>query len=716
MSGYVPTLSREFVQDLASLPPPVQAKTTRTLLRMIDNPWAREYHPEQVRRAEPGVHSCRVDDDYRVIWKHIKPDHILFCLVDKHDPAYRRAARKSFALQDGVVRMADILEVGAQVPDTAPGGLFAQSPRTDAGLGELFIGYRDQELLDMGVPADVLSHIRALNELDQLPAVERLLPVEVFDRLLAIALGEVERPVVPDAELRTSIERFQGGEALCSFVDSEEFRRALEGDMQEWMLFLAPDQRQIVNRQYAGPARIRGVAGSGKTVIAIHRARQLARQFGGEGSVLFLTFGNRLPNVIRHLLEQLAGAGAPELKAIECCTLHQWCGRFLKRLGCPATVGKEGDVHAALQEGIAAGRQAYPHLNALWRRAPGFFGDEIKYAIKGRAIERQDEYLALERSGRGTALGEAERQAMWTVFQAYQAQLQRQGHCDWEDVILRALKLAQAGALPTPYRAAVVDEIQDLSEATLRLVRAIVARGENDLFLVGDGLQRLYPGGYTLGRVGIDITGRGTLLRRNYRNTHEILRAAYAMMQDVRYNDMEDQATAIPQPEYSLRHGPLPVLRGFGAPDEEIAWVIERMQEMKARAGYQDDAFAILYRMREPYVDLITRHVGTRCVLVELTNDARTYFGPGVKHSTFDSAKGLEFKVVFVVGVTDGRFVPYDDWSQQPGPELEEYLLRERSRLFVAMTRARDELHLTYSRGGASRFLAGLPAEFLASG
>ena len=713
MSAYIPTISRECFADMLSLPPSVRSKAMHAVERMLQNPWSAELQPEKVRQAEPGVHSCRVDDNYRIIWKHIKPDHVLLCLVDKHDQAYRRAARKSFTLQQGVVRIADVLQIEARQEETAPGGLFAPKPRAEGGVGALFVGYRDPELLEMGVPAELLPHIRALDTLNQLEAVERLLPAAVFDRLLEVALGVAPRPVVPDAQLRASLEQHEGGDALRTFVDSEEFRRALAGDMQEWMLFLAPDQRQLVNRHYAGPARVRGVVGSGKTVIAIHRARQLARQIGEEGSVLFLTFGNRLPDIVRHLLEQLAGLGAPELKAIECCTLHQWCGRFLSQLGCPATVAPADDLKAALRQAIAVGQQAHPHLRALWTRAPGFFKEEITYAIKGRAIETLEEYLALERSGRGTALGDAERRAMWTVYEAYQAQLQQRGGCDWEDLVLRALKRAQAGDLPRRYRAAVVDEIQDLSEAILRLVRVIVTPGENDLFLVGDGLQRLYPGGYTLSRVGIDVTGRGALLRHNYRNTHEILRAAFAMMEGVRYNDLEDQLDPLPQPEYSLRHGPLPVVRGFATPEQELDWVVQQIEALKARCGYGGDAFAILYRMREPYVHMITQRVGERYQLVELSREAHTYFGPGVKHSTFDSAKGLEFKVVFVVGVTDSRFVPYDDWTLQPGAELEEHLLRERSRLFVAMTRARDALYLSYSRGTLSRFLSDVPAEFL---
>ena len=712
MASYRPTLSHEFYEDLLKLPAAVQAKANRTVFRMLENPWAAQFHPEKVRQAEPGVHSSQVDEHYRLIWKHIKPDHILFCLVDRHDPAYRRAARKRFALEDGVVRVADILDVGAQPAASQEGGLFGWARATDAEPGALFIGYRDQELLDMGVPQDALPHLRALDNVNQMVRVERLLPGEVYDQLLGIVLDVIERPVVPDDDLHRSIDRYQGGDELYQFLSSEEFKRALAGDMEEWMLFLAPHQRQLVTRPYAGPARVRGVAGSGKTVVAIHRARHLARHIGGANTVLFLTYGNRLPNVIRHLLRQLAGPNAPELAAVECRTIHSWCSHFLSYHGIRLNAGEKTDFRDAVQHGTAAGRQAFPKMTAMWKRPAGFFADEIRYAIKGRAVDSLDQYLSLERSGRGTALGETERRAIWTVYQAYQSYLRDQDKCDWDDFIVEALRLAEDGALSTPYQAAVVDEIQDLTEATVRLIRAIVTPGENDLFLVGDGLQRLYPGGYTLGRVGIDITGRGTLLRRNYRNTQEILRAAFATMADVHFNDLDDQQSEVVEPEYSLRQGPVPALQGFDTPEQEIVWVGETIEALKEAEGYQDGAFAVLYRMRRPYQGIIQRQYDGRFPLVELTRDPTTYFGPSVKHSTFDSAKGLEFKVVFIVGVTDGRFVPLDDWSLQ-GPELEDHLARERSRLFVAMTRARDRLYLSYSRGRASRFLANVPGECL---
>mgnify|MGYP005855296195 FL=1 len=357
---------------------------------------------------------------------------------------------------------------------------------------------------------------------------------------------------------------------------------------------------------------------------------------------------------------------------------------------------------------------AAPPLS-LWRYPTDFFRNEIAYAIKGRAVTSREQYLSLERSGRGTPLQESAREAVWEVYQCYQALLRAQGLWDFEDFILETLKELESGPVEMPYVSAVVDEIQDLTEATMRFIRWLVPPGPNDLFLVGDGLQRIYPGGYALSKLGIDITGRGTLLRQNYRNTHEILRAAHHVVAGLAFDDMDDQASKAPDPEFSVRHGQVPVLRRFARPEDELCWAMEEITRLRASNGYQDRDCVLLYRWRKPYQDLIESFLPSRfpeVQIMELQRDAATYFGPGVKYSTFDSAKGLEFKVVFVLGVTDGLCVPKDDWNLQ-GEELEDYLARERRRLYVAMTRARDILYLIYSRGQPSRFLNSVPPQYL---
>ncbi|MCL4299570.1 MAG: ATP-dependent helicase [Anaerolineae bacterium] len=731
MSLYQVTMSVGCLQDLGQLPPAIHPKATRAIQRLVENPWTPELQSEKVNQAEGGIHSSRVDRDYRVIWKHIKPNHIVLCLIDKHDPAYQRAVRRRFTLEDGVIKYAEVQETKTRSMANEPykGAIWGGTPKP---MGKLFLSYYDWELQAFGVPNDLLPRVRVLDNVNELELLERLLPVAVYNKLLEIALGEdkpnskqpqqqsflsseiglePDQTIVPDSELRKSLEKNQGGDDLYLFISSEEFQKVLNGDIEGWLLFLAPHQRQLVSRSYAGPARLRGVAGSGKTVVAIHRVRHLAQQIGGDKTILFLTFGNRLPAVNQHLLTRLAGVSAPELRAIECVTVHKWCSDFMRANGYYPNVNNKL-VEQALVSAINTGQHDFPRLAKLWRHPRNFFADEIKYSIKGRALTCLDEYLRLERSGRGTALVETERRAIWTVYEAYQEHLNQNNGWDFDDYIVGALQLLQNGAILRPYQAAVVDEVQDLTQATIRLIRAIVRPGPNDLFLVGDGLQRLFPGGFVLNQLGIDISGRSTILRQNYRNTQEILRAAFGMMGRARFNDLEDQEMPVEEPEYSLRRGPASLLRGFTTPEEELSWVAGEITRLKQTEYYKDGDFVILYRMRPPYKDLIEQHLQSRFNMVELSNDPHTYFGPTLKHTTFDSAKGLEFKVVFIVGVTDGQFVPRDDWSLE-GSELEDYFQRERSRLFVAMTRARDRLYLSYSRGQPSRFLANIPTDYL---
>lgn len=714
MATWNQIITKEFWSDFAALPSDVTQRAKRAINRMLQDPWATELHPEKVQSAEAGVHSCRADDNYRIIWKHIKPNDIVFLLIDKHDPAYRRAARKSFVLEkDNIVRVADIVEVGARPPEALSG--FMPSKQGKKRIGKLFVSYTDKEILGWGVPAELLPNIRILDDVDELAPFEHsdLLPNAVFDKLLSVALGIVERPVVSDEKLRQSLDQYKGGDDLYRFLDTDEFKRVLEGSMEEWMLFLAPFQRALTMREYNGPARLRGVAGSGKTVIALHRARFLARKVSGTNKkVLFLTFGNRLPGVMTYLFEKLVGAGSREIDSFECITVHQLCSRLLRDAGYFPKVD-ERLCDNALASAISRTKERF-NLPALFNRPVQFFQDEIRYAIKGRGIASLEQYLKLNRTGRGTALNPSERQAMFAVYQAYQSELKLAGKCDWDDFILDTIRAIDRGEIgELPYDHVIVDEIQDLTETTMRLIHRLLPPGKNDLFLVGDGMQRIYAGGYALANLDIDVVGRSALLYKNYRNTQQILRAAHAVIRDTPLDDMDVGESEPMEPEYSVRQGSFPILKGFLSPEMELQWIGQEIARLTKDLHYKPGDIAILYRHSTPYKEIIPATLNAhRYPTVEISKDALSYFGNLIKFTTFHSAKGLEFKVAFVVGVTDGQFVPRDDWTLE-GEELAAYLEREKRLLYVAMTRARDLLYLTYSRGQPSRFLAQVPKEYL---
>jgi superfamily I DNA/RNA helicase len=626
--------------------------------------------------------------------------------VDNHDNAYRRAARSSFVLEDGVVKIRDVIR--DSTPASSHNG--HDSNATQDWLlqlrdkpGKLFIGYTDTELTEMGVDADHIPHVRALDDINELEYVERLLDENTFDALLSIILGESEREAVPDTYLHKSLRKNHGGEDLYQFINSEEFQRALDGDLEGWMLFLAPHQQQLVRRYFNGPARVKGVAGSGKTVIAIHRTYhmyQMAEKH--DVAVLFLTFGNRLPAITHYLLQRLAGTTPLENHRLACMTLHQWCSRFLAEHGERPQVDFRL-INSALRDAIKQVKPYYADLT-LWNRSLDFFKEEISASIKGRAVRSMDAYLALDRSGRGTALRSREREAVYNVYQHYDRLLAAEGKCDFDDFVIRALTiLEQNPDLQGQYRSVVVDEVQDFTEAALRLVKLLVPDEPNNLFLVGDGLQRIYRGGFSLRSLGIEVVGRSSVLRRNYRNTQQILHAAYMMMRREEVDDMDNDPEEVVEPIYSVRSGPLPELRTFTTPAAEVTWIRQQIQELIAEENYETRDNAIFYRYRAPYHDELGAQFGDTLPLVELDKHAETYFGDGVKHTTFHSAKGLEFKAVFVLGVADG-IVPREQYDFS-AEEQAEAIATERRLLYVAMTRARDLLYLTVPGPRASRFL-----------
>lgn len=212
--------------------------------------------------------------------------------------------------------------------------------------------------------------------------------------------------------------------------------------------------------------------------------------------------------------------------------------------------------------------------------------------------------------------------------------------------------------------------------------------------------------------MGIDIVGRSRLLYKNYRNTQEILQAAQTMMDNYKYDDFDEAGETQNTPEYSERSGNLPVLLSFNSLQEEAQWVKGEIERLIVEKDYKLRDFALLFPEKNPFIRTVEQTIGKEYLITELTNDPESYFGDGIKWTTYHSAKGLEFKVVYVMGVTDTLYVPKDDPSL-PQDELEDYFAMAKRLLYVAMTRARDLLYLTCSRGQPSRFLNSVPEAFL---
>jgi hypothetical protein len=444
---------------------------------------------------------------------------------------------------------------------------------------------------------------------------------------------------------------------------------ALAEPIESWMAFLHPTQAKLVRRSFNGPARIRGSAGTGKTVVGLHRAAYLART--QPQRVLVTSFVKTLPAVLSELVRRLA----PEsVDRIEFTGVHAFAIRLLK----------ERRIHFHLD-----GTRADAAFAAAWRRVglPGplagidanqrYWAAEISKVIKGRGLTSFEQYATLPRTGRKRALNTEQRRDVWALFAEYENNLTREGIHDYDDVVL----MAEASLIENPlegYGAVIIDEAQDLTCAMVRMLHRLVGDAPDGLTVIGDGQQSIYPGGFTLAEAGISIAGRGVVMSTNYRNTKQIAEFASRTVEGDEFPDIDgdlQRADAMEVP----RVGPAPVRERFRGKTDHDARVLGRLAELTCPRG---DAAILCLRSRD-VSEMLALLKRSGIPAIDLAEYAGTAVD-AVKVGTVKRAKGLEFKTVLLPRVrpewVEGR--QHDD----------EALIIHRRELYVGMTRARDEL------------------------
>jgi hypothetical protein len=452
--------------------------------------------------------------------------------------------------------------------------------------------------------------------------------------------------------------------------------------LEEWMSFLAPAEARLVRRSFNGPARIRGAAGTGKTVVALHRAAYLART--QPGIVLVTSFVSTLPAVQSSLMKRLA----PDISGrIEFVGTHAFAKRLLSDRG----------IHCNLQPAIADAEfeivwRTIGRIGALGQVEPKstYWEDEIEHVIKGRGIRSFEEYAELARPGRRRGLTLEQRRAVWELYSAYQARMSARGAHDEADLIL----LAETSLRDRPlerYGSVIVDEAQDLSSAMIRMLHQLVGNKADGLTLVGDGQQSIYPGGYTLGEVGISLAGRGVVMSTNFRNTTQILDLATSVVEGDEFNDIEGAPATGDRVEAVARSGPPPVIARFSNRATHDAELPGRIRSIvDARAGEFGDVGILAlttFGVRAAVASLRRANIP----VVELTNfDGRPV--NAVKVGTVKRAKGLEFSQVLLAQVPSSLLPDANaPVVVREGAAAEHAELQKRE-LYVAMTRARDGL------------------------
>ena len=453
--------------------------------------------------------------------------------------------------------------------------------------------------------------------------------------------------------------------------------------IESWMTWLHPSQAQLATRSFNGPARVRGAAGTGKTVVALHRARHLSRRT--DSRVLVTSFVRTLPVVQQSLFQRLAPMSSHR---VEFLGLHAWAARLLGSRGITFELGPEGhgaENAFARSWSMVGSRGPLAQVGAnhqYWR-------DEIAHVIKGRGLNEVGDYLELDRIGRRTPLREERRLAVWELYEDYQRRMAEAGYWDWEDVITAAKDSVMGEPLARPYTSVIVDEVQDLTCEGLRLLHALVGDQENGLLIVGDGQQSVYPGGFALVEAGVNVVGRSSILTRNYRNAGEVIRAALDVVRDDEFDDLEEALQAGSRDCEVQRDGGQ--VHRFDTVDQRsqreglishLRWLMDRgirPGDMAVLVSTNRGASEWKSALRDAEIpaDLLLDYDGT-------TSDR-------VKIGTYQRAKGLEFAAVFIPDYDRAISQPHAGESPESANERNEL---ERRCLFVAMTRARDSLWL----------------------
>ncbi len=471
-------------------------------------------------------------------------------------------------------------------------------------------------------------------------------------------------------------------------------------ELDEWMLFLHPDQQPLVQRQYAREARIRGGAGTGKTVVALHRAAELGRRYADD-KVLFTTFSRSLTEYLEHLFHRLPNApGNVEFLNID---------RIAAELAPPEPRVDSRIVRSAFKEAYQE-VIASTHLETIGRE---YLRTEIERVIKGRGAER-DEYLdtsRFERLGRRRSFNKGDRDLCWKLREAWDRRLLHANCMDFPDRLLIARDVARERDRPR-YRAAVVDEAQDLTTVAVQLIRALVAGAPvnrvppDGLLLLDDAAQRIYRGGSRLAWAGLNVKGRSELLKTNYRNTRQVVEAAVAVRgPKMPVKEDDDDGAAWPS-IYDLPDGPIPVFKRVD-PKGEVPALFKEVERLRNYEGIPYAHMAILTVYNDRVRDIACAFCKRSIPVVLLEKLGKVGAAEGIRIGTFDRGKGLEFEAVLIPRLGQSIFPRLPDGAdQQPtldfGPQSqvptdegeEEARQFELDRLYVGMTRARKWLLL----------------------
>jgi hypothetical protein len=711
-------IAKGFLADYAKLEKSVQSAVESAIGKFAEHTHA-GLHLEKLQNSrDDRIRTIRVDSFWRgVVLAPATGDTYCLITVLPHDKANAYAASRRFSVNQalGVLEVRDEEALQQLTPS-----LQAVAKAADK---RLFANVSDSDLMRLGVDAEILPLVRLLSSDAHLEALQNVLPDTQYAALYSLACGmtveqawaevaqllPAEAPAEPvdPTDLVSAMERTPG--QVTFVAGQEELQQILAHPFAAWRIFLHPSQRKIAYRKsYSGPAQVTGGAGTGKTVTALHRAAFLAGQEDQpaapsspaqpEPPILLTTFTRNLAEALDAQLGLLAN-DADVRGRIEILNVDRLAYRVVQQARGKPVIADAEQLRQRWTEAAAdAGLTGQPGGGPAF--TPSFLQHEWEQVILAQDLQTEQAYLTCLRTGRGRPLSKAQRSRVWQAAGRITAGLRTVRQSTHIQLANEATHLLRESG-KTLYRHVIVDEAQDLHPAQWRLVRAAVPPGPDDLFISADPHQRIYDNRVSLASLGIQVRGRSRRLTMNYRTTQEILAWAVPLLGPALVTGLDGEADTLTGYR-SPMHGRRPQISTASNRQEELTKLAERILSW-LDSGIEPHAIGVSARsssLAHQARDVLkAAGIPTLALVTQSTKNA-------VRIGTMHGMKGLEFQAVAVVGAEQNMVPSHAALTPASEDPLahDQDLQRERCILFVACTRARDHLYVSYV-GEPSPFL-----------
>jgi mRNA-degrading endonuclease RelE of RelBE toxin-antitoxin system len=664
-----------------------QVKTSAFDLQMNPANPGLQFHKLNAAR-DPKFWSVRVNRDVRII-VHRSENRLLLCYVDHHDKAYKWGERRKLEThpKTGAAQIVEVRETVQEI--IVP--TYVEQPKEALKQVAALASFSADELLNYGVPTDWIDDVLAANE-DQLLEIVDHLPAEAAEAVLELAVGGVPAVALAQTEEGDPFEHPDAFRRFRVMEDVEALEQALDYPWERWTVFLHPAQQSLVEKTFNGPAKVAGSAGTGKTIVALHRALHLAKT-NQDARILLTTFSEPLARSLSRKLRILAGNQPRVLERIEVSALKSVAARMIKSSVPEAVLTDKNTVSELLKSAIDRTSTPLPGSEQ-------FILNEWLDVIDAWQLSMWDDYKGFKRLGRKTRLSEAKRAALWSIFEEVQDRL-KESRLMTSAAAYFHLAATFSDRANKPFDYIVIDEAQDISPMQLKFVGAMAEGGVNNLFFAGDLGQRIFQTPFSWSALGVQVRGRSSILRINYRTSHQIRMQADLLL-DKKISDVdgneEDRSGTV-----SVFNSLKPIVEVYDDESSETEGVAEWIGK-QIEDGASAGEIGVFVRSTAE-ISRAERAIESAGLDVRVLNENSEPDEGFITVSTMHLAKGLEFRFV-VVMACDDEVIPSQERIEAitDQSDLDEVYNTERHLLYVACTRARDGL-LVCGSGLGSEFL-----------